>query len=178
MSLLLLYAVFLASGASSLICEITWARMLVVLLGNTLTASSVILAAFMGGLVLGSYAGGRVLSRFPASLVPYALLELGIGLYAVASPAFFDPASALFTGLVRDLTDPGSIMLARLSLAFAWLFFPAFLMGATFPATAGSSPATATWPTSVWAWASGPIGAPPTMPAGTETAGWPLRLKT
>lgn len=134
MSLLLLYAVFLASGASSLICEITWARMLVVLLGNTLTASSVILAAFMGGLVLGSYTGGRILSRFPASLIPYALLELGIGLYAVASPAFFDPASALFTGLVRDLTAPGSIMLARLSLAFAWLFFPAFLMGATFPA--------------------------------------------
>ena len=39
----LLYAIFFVSGMSSLICEITWARMLVLVLGNTLSATGMIL---------------------------------------------------------------------------------------------------------------------------------------
>lgn len=134
-----LYAVFCASGVSSLICEITWNRMLVLVLGNTMAATGAILAAFMGGLVLGSYAGGRLIGRHPVSLLPYAVLEVGIGLYAVASPAFFHPASQLFTLAAIDLSAPALLMGARLTVAFACLLIPAFLMGATFPAIIGGT---------------------------------------
>jgi len=146
MQSLLLYAVFFASGISSLICEITWARMLVLVLGNTLAASSVILAAFMGGLVLGSYIGGRYAERWPATLFLYAGLELAIGIYAVASPAFFHPASQLFTYVVTDINSPAVLTGVRLAVAFACLLLPAFTMGATFPAIIKGSEAAASAP--------------------------------
>ena len=70
--LLLLYTIFFVSGMSSLICEITWARMLVLVLGNTLSATGMILTAFMGGLASGRYWSGRMLSRRRPSLRVYA----------------------------------------------------------------------------------------------------------
>src|SRR3990167_9406663 len=45
--LFLLYLIFFVSGGSSLISEITWNRMLVLIVGNTVSATSTILVAFM-----------------------------------------------------------------------------------------------------------------------------------
>ncbi len=137
--LLLLYAIFFVSGMSSLICEITWARMLVLVLGNTVAATSMILAAFMGGLALGSYWGGHRLGRRRPSLLAYALLEVGIGVYAVSSPYFIHPASQAFVFVTTDSAALPLLHVARLGFAFACLFTPAFLMGATFPAILAGS---------------------------------------
>jgi spermidine synthase len=137
--LILLYAIFFVSGASSLICEITWARMLVLVLGNTISATGMILAAFMGGLALGSYWSGRALSRRRTSLLVYALLEVGIGVYAVSSPYFLNPASQVFLLVATDSAALPLVHVARLVFAFAFLFAPAFLMGATFPAILAGS---------------------------------------
>jgi spermidine synthase len=137
--LILLYAIFFASGMSGLICEITWARMLVLILGNTMSATSMILAAFMGGLALGSYWSGRTLSPRRPSLRAYAWLEAGVGAYAVSSPFLFDPASQLYLLVAGDSVSLPVMQLARLVFAFACLFVPAFLMGATFPAILAGS---------------------------------------
>ncbi len=137
--LILLYSIFFLSGASSLICEITWARMLVLVLGNTLAATSMILAAFMGGLAFGSYVSGRMLSRRRPSLRVYAWLEVGVGAYAVSSPYLFDPASQLYLLVAGDSASLPVMQLVRLAFAFACLFVPAFLMGATFPAILAGS---------------------------------------
>ena len=77
---ILLYVAFFASGASSLIAEVTWNRMLIVVVGNSLSATALILIVFMGGLGLGSYVGGKLLSGRRVSLIPYAVLEALIGL--------------------------------------------------------------------------------------------------
>ena len=56
----LLYA---ASGAAALVYEVTWTRLLTLQLGHTVAAASTVLAAFMGGLALGSSRrnlGGRL----------------------------------------------------------------------------------------------------------------------
>jgi spermidine synthase len=45
---------FLLSGATGLIYEVVWARMLGLVFGATTIAISAVLAAFMGGLALGS----------------------------------------------------------------------------------------------------------------------------
>lgn len=137
--LLLLYAIFLASGMSSLICEITWARMLVLVLGNTIAATGMILAAFMGGLALGSFWGGRALRGTGASMFAYAALEAGVGAYAILSPYILDPAAQLFLLIASDSAEPHVLQLTRLAFAFACLFVPAFLMGATFPAILAGS---------------------------------------
>ena len=51
------------SGASGLILELLWTRMLTLVFGSTTLAVSTVLTAFMGGLGLGSYLAGRVADR-------------------------------------------------------------------------------------------------------------------
>lgn len=111
----------LLSGAASLIFEVLWMRALVLVTGGTRTAVTIALAAFMGGLALGSALAGRRLDRATRPLRVYALLELAIAATAMAVPA-----------VLSALAD--SAMPARAGLAFVTLAIPAALMGATFPA--------------------------------------------
>src|SRR2546425_9106804 len=55
---------FILSGATGLIYEVLWARMLGLVFGATTLAVSTVLASFMGGLALGSALAGRVAARF------------------------------------------------------------------------------------------------------------------
>ena len=132
--LLTFYIAFFASGAASLIAEVTWNRMLVTVVGNSVSATAMILAAFMGGLGLGSFAGGEYFSRRRPSLIPYILLEIAIGAYVFLSPALFDLLARLFTSLAESFDDRASLAMARSMVSLAALLLPAFLMGATFPA--------------------------------------------
>jgi spermidine synthase len=79
--LISIYVAFFASGASSLIAEVTWNRMLIVVVGNSMSATAMILVVFMGGLGLGSYVGGKIFGKRRVSLVPYLLLEIAIGIW-------------------------------------------------------------------------------------------------
>ena len=76
-------ALFLFSGATSLVYEVIWLRQLILIFGSTQFATSAILSTFMGGLALGAFVSGRRLARVDAPpLRVYGLLEIGIGIYA------------------------------------------------------------------------------------------------
>jgi spermidine synthase len=105
----LIYLAFFASGAASLIAEVTWNRMLIVVVGNSVSAAAMIIVVFMGGLGLGSHVGGKVFGRRRVSLVPYLLLELAIGLYVLLSPALFDLLASMFTSLAAASADRASL---------------------------------------------------------------------
>ena len=141
MKQILLYGIFFFSGMSSLIAEITWNRMLVLIIGNTVMATSFLLVAFMGGLGLGSFWGSRYFSqvRRTSSLLPYCILEGCIGIYVVSSPLFFQPVSNLFSSLAPLISESAILYITRFLVAFGCLFFPAFMMGATFPAIISGS---------------------------------------
>jgi spermidine synthase len=139
--LILIYVAFFASGASSLIAEVTWNRMLIVVVGNSMSATAMIIVVFMGGLGLGSYVGGKILGKRSASLVPYLLLEIAIGIYVLLSPSLFELLSHLFTSLAESVDNRASLTMVRIVVSLAALFLPAFLMGATFPAMiSGAAP--------------------------------------
>ncbi len=139
--LISIYLAFFASGASSLIAEVTWNRMLIVVVGNSMSATAMIIVVFMGGLGLGSYVGGKIFSKRSASLVPYLLLEIAIGIYVLLSPSLFDLLSHLFTSLAASVDDRASLTIIRIVVSLAALLLPAFLMGATFPAMiSGAAP--------------------------------------
>ena len=57
---------FILSGATGLIYEVLWMRMLGLVFGATTLAVSTVLAAFMGGLALGSALAARFSSRITA----------------------------------------------------------------------------------------------------------------
>ena len=139
--LISIYAAFFASGASSLIAEVTWNRMLIVVVGNSMSATAMIIVVFMGGLGLGSYFGGKVFGRRRASLVPYILLEISIGFYVLLSPTLFELLSGLFTALAESVDNRAGLTMARILVSSAALLLPATLMGATFPAViSGAAP--------------------------------------
>src|SRR3989440_6681286 len=80
---------FLFSGATGLIYEVVWARMLGLVFGATTVAISAVLAAFMGGLALGSALAARFATRTKRPVRVYAFIEIAVGLYALAVPVLF-----------------------------------------------------------------------------------------
>src|SRR3982750_4438991 len=80
---------FILSGATGLIYEVLWMRMLGLVFGATTLAVSTVLAAFMGGLALGSALAAKLSSRIRRPLRIYGLLEIGIAVYALMVPFLF-----------------------------------------------------------------------------------------
>jgi len=96
----LIFALFFLSGISGLVYQIVWTRMLVLVFGNTLLATSTVLSAFMGGLAAGSYVAGRYIDSRPRPLVKlYAWLEAGIGLFALVFPLLLALATPIYSAL-------------------------------------------------------------------------------
>jgi spermidine synthase len=133
-NLLVISTCFVASGATGLIYEILWARMLGLVFGATTFAVSAVLAAFMGGLALGSAVGGKFGNRLERPLRVYGLLELGIAIYALIVPFLFSGVDRLY-GFIWSSVNPGffGFNLLRFALSCAVLLLPTALMGATLP---------------------------------------------
>ncbi|TFH65398.1 MAG: spermidine synthase, partial [Candidatus Zixiibacteriota bacterium] len=131
----LVYTLFLLSGVSGLIYQIVWTRMLVLVFGNTMLATSTVLSAFMGGLAAGSYTLGRYIDHRPRPLIRvYALLEAGIGIFALLFPLVLQAVTPIYTGLYSAVE--GNIILlnlVRFGVCFAIILVPTFLMGGTLP---------------------------------------------
>jgi spermidine synthase len=66
------------SGASGLMYQVLWVRLLSLAFGVTTGAVTTVLAGFMAGLALGSFAAGRVADRVRYPLVVYGVVEVGI----------------------------------------------------------------------------------------------------
>src|SRR6266699_3505223 len=79
----------LFSGATALIYEVLWARMLGLIFGATTLAISAVLCAFMAGLALGSAISARVAARLSRPVFAYGLIEIVVGLYALCVPSMF-----------------------------------------------------------------------------------------
>lgn len=129
-----LLIVFFATGASGLIYQVAWQRYLLNVFGSTIYSISTVLAAFMGGLALGSLLFGRVAERTRRQLTIYGVLEICIGLAALLVPyllRFFDPV------FVAAYQKFGSNFLAfsviRFVLVFGVLLIPTTMMGGTLP---------------------------------------------
>ena len=130
----LLALLFLASGAAGLIDQVAWLRYLALVFGNTTFATATLLAVFMAGLGLGAVLFGRLADRTARPLTVYALLEVGIGLFAIFSPRFFDGMSAAYVAVFRGAGgEPWSFALLRIGLAAVCLLPPTLLMGGTLP---------------------------------------------
>jgi spermidine synthase len=125
---------FVLSGATGLIYEVLWARMLGLVFGATTLAVSTVLAAFMGGLALGSALAGRFAPRFTKPIAAYGWMEIGVAIYALLVPVLFHAVDNLYALVWQDL-QPGffTFTLLRFALSCLLLLVPTTLMGATLP---------------------------------------------
>jgi spermidine synthase len=127
-------AVFFVSGAAGLIYEIVWTRSFSLIFGVTTYAVATVLATFMGGLALGSYLlGGWADDRRRSPLVRYALLELGVGFYALLVPVILAALRPVYIELARSALPFALLTVGRVVLAALVLLPPTTLMGGTFP---------------------------------------------
>ena len=118
----LLSLLMLCSGCTALTLEMVWLRRLSLQLGSAGLSATVTLAIYMGGLGLGSIVSAKQIWRRP--LLGYGLLELFVGIWALAFPWLLELLSPTITG------DTG----LRVLLAVPLLLPPALAHGATLPA--------------------------------------------
>jgi spermidine synthase len=119
-----------------LIYQVAWVRLLGLAFGVTVFAISTVLAAFMGGLAIGSLVGGRRADAARRPLRVYGFVELGVGVTALLTPWAFSLLQGVYGGLAQ-VVDPAQAPLVaggvRAVLAFVLLLVPTALMGATLP---------------------------------------------
>jgi len=133
----LILLIFFLSGVSALIYQVAWVRQATLVFGVSVYAYSVVLAAFMGGVALGSYVMGPRADWVKAPLRVYALLQGGI---AVLGAIAFWALTGLMPlyGVLAQSLPPGSpwITLVRALFSILVLAPPTLLMGATLPVMA------------------------------------------
>ncbi|MCF6339462.1 MAG: fused MFS/spermidine synthase [Sulfurimonas sp.] len=119
----------LLSGASALMYQVLWVRLLSLSIGATSVSISIVLATFFLGLGLGSYFTGTIIKKFKNSFKIYLFAEIIIALSAV-----------LLLPILLNLDYYISmlhIVEAGLGLKFfivmLLLFIPTFFIGTTFP---------------------------------------------
>ena len=120
------------SGAAGLAYEVVWSRMLVIPLGNSADATTLVLCAFMFGMALGAKIIGSLADRLTSPLRIYVAAELLLAIYAIGVP-FVMPAlesSQLFAG---NFGSAPLKVLFRFATASVMVAIPAVFMGAAVP---------------------------------------------
>jgi spermidine synthase len=145
--LLLLFA---GSGCSALIYEIVWYQLLQLAIGSTAVSLGFLLAAYMGGLSIGSIALPRLgLTRHPLRV--YAALEVGIAACALLVLAGLPVIDRVYVNWAQHGMPN---MLLRGLVAVVCLLPPTILMGASLPALVqwiDATPRGVSW----WGWLYG-----------------------
>ncbi|MEK7687487.1 MAG: fused MFS/spermidine synthase [Pseudomonadota bacterium] len=124
-----LFGLFFLSGAAALIYQTAWHRLLGLFAGADTIAAALVVGTFLLGLGIGSLAAGLTADRLSrrASLIAFALCEVGIAVFAVLSPwLYYDVIYLKFLPLA---SSRGVIF----AVVFAGLLWPTFLMGCSLP---------------------------------------------
>ena len=94
---------FFISGGTGLVYEVTWTRLFTTIFGNTTYAVSAVLTAFMGGLALGSLVLGRIADKRQNLLQLVALLEFGVGVFALLLPTILQLLTEVYKIIYQTL---------------------------------------------------------------------------
>jgi len=124
---------FVGSGCAALMYELVWFHLLRLVIGSSSVSLAILLASFMGGMCLGSWALPRLVSGRLHPLKVYAMLELAIGAFGASLPWWLPWLSGWYFGIAGEsLTG-----LTARAVVVAIAVLPAtLLMGATLPAVA------------------------------------------
>jgi spermidine synthase len=114
--------------------QVVWLRYLSLIFGNTTWAAATLLAVFMGGLGVGALVFGSWADRIGRPLVVYAVMEIAIGVIALASPWFLSWIDSAYILVYRGWGNmPWLFAGGRTLLVVLFLLPPTILMGGTLP---------------------------------------------
>ncbi len=134
---MLVLLLYFLSGATALVYEVVWSRMLIHVFGSTALALGTVLAAFMAGMAMGSWLIGKAADKSSNCLRLYAFLEIGLALAALVSHFLLSRIGPVHLAL-HDVFGFSDFVFGviRFILAFSLIMAPTLLMGATFPVLA------------------------------------------
>ncbi|MGQ9549083.1 MAG: fused MFS/spermidine synthase [Roseiflexus sp.] len=124
--------IFFASGFSALLYQVIWQRMLGFFSGADVYSVTIIVAAYMAGMGVGSLTGGYLADRLSrqGNLKLFAGVELGIALFALGSKGLY--YDWLYQRLAYLAASPPLMAV----VLFFSLLIPTFCMGVSLPALA------------------------------------------
>ncbi len=127
---IIIYLIIFLAGFSFLIYEVSWNRYLSLILGTTVTASTIVLMAFMAGFGFGSLQLGKQANK---TNNPKKLLAIMLSGIAIMSLLNFFLIGKLIPALYGLFTNNFIADLIFFTLTFVLLLFPAFFMGGVIP---------------------------------------------
>ena len=130
---LLLLAIAL-SGAAAMIYENAWTHALTLVIGGSIYSFTTMLFTFLSGLALGGYLYARWFGKHETRVSLFGLVELGVGVAALATIPLFEKLPLIFLRLHQGFGDSFPLFLTiQVVLSSAVMFLPALLLGMTFP---------------------------------------------
>ncbi|MBC7789887.1 MAG: fused MFS/spermidine synthase [Anaerolineae bacterium] len=131
---ILLYVVFILSGAAGLIYESIWSRYLGLFVGHSAYAQIIVLAIFLGGMSVGAFIIGRRSERVREPLIWYAVAELVAGLIGlVFHDVYVGVTRAAYDTLLPPLAGSPALTVAKWAIAGVLILPQSILLGMTFP---------------------------------------------
>jgi predicted membrane-bound spermidine synthase/Tfp pilus assembly protein PilF len=128
---------FALSGFASLVYENAWTRALTLVIGSSIYSFTTMLVTFLIGLSLGGFIYARFLGEREARLSTFGLIELWVGLAALATIPLFERLPLIFVRLLHGFGDTFSVFLyLQVFLSSLVMFVPTVLLGMTFPLVA------------------------------------------
>ncbi|TET33307.1 MAG: hypothetical protein E3J72_17175 [Planctomycetota bacterium] len=123
-----------ASGTAALLEELGFFAMMEIGFGATHLTLAAITTAFLGGLALGSWLGGRYADRVRRPLFVYGVLEVAIGITVLLLTVLLPHAISLSYAVVPDYPEHiGLAALVKFIISVIVLLLPTTCMGATLP---------------------------------------------
>jgi len=131
------YAAIAVSGFAAMVYELVWICMFAVTLGSSTYSFTLMLAAFISGLALGSMAVGLFSGARRKPLIGFAAAEIAIGLIVLLSLPLYERLPYVFwkwSSLLRPSAQSlGLYNLMKYSLCFVVMLGPTFFFGMTLP---------------------------------------------
>lgn len=123
------FVVFTISGATSLLYQVVWQRVLSIFSGADLFSVTLVVAVFMAGLGIGGLLGGRIADRMSvkASIYAFGIAEFLVGAFALISDEI------LYDWLYGSGVGAQTNRLTATAIIFFLLLLPTTLMGASLP---------------------------------------------
>ncbi len=110
-------------------------RRLALVFGSTTLATSTVLAAFLGGLAIGTWLWGRLADSRPQSILgAFAIVEIATGVYGFSSLVIFRGVQAVYLALYPPLANHAGLFTGlQFILSALAILLPTILMGASLP---------------------------------------------
>lgn len=125
---------FALAGFAALALEVLWTRVLVMTIGGSIYAFTLVLIAFLLGIALGSAIMSRFTDRLRNSLIWFSGIEILLGISVILLTPLLSNLPFWFLSIYQSFSQSFvSLQFGLFLLTLMVMLLPTFLMGAAFP---------------------------------------------